>query len=133
MKRQNGQWAPVESDDRPETERQQRRIGRIVHDERGSATVEWREAPANYERQKFELESGDGSSRGDYKLRRGLEPTLEICNDDTFNPYERKGSTFSGRGSAPAAPGKGGKRDLRKLSEWMKMMRAMEERKKNGD
>jgi hypothetical protein len=125
----------VESDDRPDTDRQQRHIGRIVHDDRGNATLEWRDAPSNYERQRLEVESNGASSRGDLKLRRGLEPTLEIRNDDTFNPYERKGNTFSGKVAASPAPtaAKGGKRDLRKLSEWMKLMREMEERKKNGD
>lgn len=132
MNSKNGKWAHVEEpEERPENER--RRIGRIVHDDRGTATVEWRDAPADHERQKFEIES-TGSSRGDSKLRRGLEPSLEIRNEDTFNPYDRKGNTFSGRLAAPAAPAsKGGKRDLRKLSEWMKLMRSMEERKKSGD
>jgi len=32
-----------------------RRISRIVHDHKGNATVEWLDAPADYERQKFEL------------------------------------------------------------------------------
>lgn len=134
MKTQNGQWAPVESDDPPQTDRQQRHIGRIVHDDRGNATVEWRDAPSDYARQRLEVESNGTSHRGDSKLRRGFEPTLEIRNDDTFNPYDRKGNTFSGKGAAPPAPtpAKGGKRDLRKLSEWMKLMRAMEKRKKNG-
>lgn len=133
MNSKNGKWAHLEEpEDRPANER--RRIGRIVHDDRGTATVEWRDAPADYERQKLELETAGGSPRGDAKLRRGLEPSLEIRNDDTFNPYERKGNTFSGRMNAvPEPTAKGGKRDLRKLSEWIKTMRAMEERKKNGD
>jgi hypothetical protein len=135
VNRQNGKWAPEEPDDRPDNERQQRHIGRVVHDDRGSATVEWHDAPAGYERQKFEVEQKSGSGRGDFKLRRGFEPALELCQEDAFNPYDRKGNTFSGKLTAPAAPvpAKGGKRDLRKLSEWMKLMRAIEERKKNGD
>jgi len=102
-----------------------------VHDERGTASVEWREAPRNYERQKFEIEADPVGSRGDVKLRRGLEPRIEIERPvETFNPYDRK---VLPRASAPAAAPKGGKRDLRKLSEWLKLMKAMEERKKNGD
>src|SRR6185503_11574414 len=98
-----------------------RRIGQIVHDDRGSASVEWREAPVDHERQKLELEDTRSSGRGDRKLRGGIQ--LEVRNDDTFNPYDR----------SPASGPKGGKRDLKKLSEWIKTMRAMEERKKNGD
>jgi hypothetical protein len=134
VNRQNGKWAPQEPEHRPENER--RRIGRVVHDERGSASVEWRDAPADHVRQKLELEPSADSARDDSKLRRGFEPmkTLELTKDDTFNPYERKGNTFSGRLTAPPAPvAKGGKRDLKKLSEWVKLMRAMEDRKKNGD
>jgi hypothetical protein len=104
----------------------------VVHDERGSASVEWRDAPDRYERQVFEIEDTAGSGREDTKLRRGFEPTLEIRNDDTFNPYDRKPDTFGGKPSAGAPRGTG-KRDLKKLSEWLKMMRAMEERKKKGE
>lgn len=131
MKKQNEKWAPQEPDDRPSSGRQQRHLGRVVHDDRGSATFEWRAAPANHVRPKLELEPSGPSGREDVKLRRGLEPTLELCNDDTYDPYDRKGNTFSGRYTAPGQP-RGGKRDLRKLSEWIKTMRALEERKKNG-
>jgi hypothetical protein len=117
---------PTEDETQGSGER--RRIGQVVHDDRGSASVEWRDAPDSYERPVFELE-GSTSGRGDPKLRRGFEPKLSIRVDDTFNPYDRKPETFGA--TAPAAP-KGGKRDLKKLSEWMKLMREMEERKKNG-
>jgi hypothetical protein len=109
---------------------EKRRIGQIVHDDRGSASVEWRDAPLDHERQKFEIEDTRGSGRGDTKLRGGIQ--LEVRNDDTFNPYDRGADTMSGRPGAPSGP-KGGKRDLKKLSEWLKLMRAIEERKKNGD
>jgi hypothetical protein len=125
----NGKQIPSQDiDDRPPNER--RRIGHIVHDDRGSASVEWRDAPDDHERPVFEIEKSNGSDRGDSKLRRGFEPTLEVRDDDTFNPYDRKPDTFGGN---PAANAKGGKRDLKKLSEWLKLMRAMEERKKNGE
>jgi hypothetical protein len=101
-----------------------------VHDDRGTASVEWREAPSDYERQKFEIEKSGASGRGDTKLRRGFEPRIELEKEpESFNPYDHKPVP----GSAPPAAAKGGKRDLKKLSEWLKLMKAMEERKKNGD
>lgn len=101
-----------------------------MHDERGSASVEWRDAPADHERQKLEIEDTPGSSRGDSKLRGGL--TLEVRNNDSFNPYDRSPDRSGSRTGTPGGP-KGGKRDLKKLSEWVKLMRTLEERKKNGD
>jgi hypothetical protein len=131
VNRYSGKRNPPEQDDnRDNRSFETRRVGRIVHDDRGAASVEWREAPPGHERQKFEIEDTNGSGREDPKLRGGL--TLEVRNDDTFNPYDRSPDTFGGRPGTPAGP-KGGKRDLKKLSEWVKLMRAMEERKKNGD
>jgi hypothetical protein len=120
---------PVEEDSRSTGER--RRIGQVVHDDRGVATVAWSDAPSHHERQVLEIEGAAPSGRGDSKLRRGFEPKLTIAQDDTFNPYDRKPDTF-GSNPAPGAP-KGAKRDLKKLSEWLKLMRALEERKKNGE
>jgi len=121
--------APEDNDNRAKNER--RHVGKVVHDDRGSASVEWRDAPDHYERQVFELEDGTHSGRGDSKLRRGFEPKLEVKVDDTFNPYDRKPEKAGV--NPPAGPPRGGKRDLRKLSEWLKMMKALEERKKNGE
>ena len=87
-----------------------------MHDDRGAASIEWLEAPSNYERPVFELALDEAKKK-----------------DTTFNPYEREGDTFSGRRPPAGVEPKSGKRDLRKLSEWMKLMKAMEERKKNGD
>ena len=131
MNRYNGKRNPPDhNDNKEERNFARRRIGQIVHDDRGAASVEWRDAPLDHERQKLEIEETRGSGRGDTKLRNGL--SLEVRNDDTFNPYDRKPDTFAGVPGAPAGP-KGGKRDLKKLSEWLKLMRAMEERKKNGE
>jgi hypothetical protein len=90
---------------------ERRRIGRIVHDERGSASVEWWNAPDDYERPVLSVE-------GDL--------TLSIKNDDTFNPYDRKPDS-----TVPNS--RTGKRDLKKLSAWLKMMRELEERKKKDE
>ena len=131
MNKHSGKRNPFESDRENRDQNERRRIGQIVHDERGSAHVEWRDAPGDYERQKFEIQSTEGSGRDDTKLRRGFEPKLEVRIDDTFNPYDRKPETFGGNPAAGAP--KGAKRDLKKLSEWLKLMREMEERKKNGE
>lgn len=52
---------------------------------------------------------------------------LSIKNDDSFNPYERTPETSTVPNSRT------GKRDLKKLSAWLKLMREMEERKKKGE
>lgn len=90
-----------------------RRIGRIVHDDRGNASVDWREAPSGYQRQVFELEDEPGALSIQKPAR-------------TFNPYEC---------AMPPEPKKatGPKKDLKKLSEWIKMMREFEERKRRGE
>jgi hypothetical protein len=113
--------------DRPSFER--RRVAQIVHDDRDNAVIEWRDAPRSHERQRFEIDDTFGSQRGDLKLRGGMK--LELRNGDTFDPYDRKPDTFSGRPGTPGEP-KGGKRDLKKLSEWLEMMRTLEERKKKA-
>jgi len=84
-----------------------------VHDDRGSASVEWWNAPDDYERPVLSIE--------------GEKPAdLSIKNDDTFNPYERTPDST-------VPNNRTGKRDLKKLSAWLKMMREMEERKKKDE
>jgi hypothetical protein len=98
---------------------ERRRMGRIVHDERGAASLEWHDAPDDYERPVFRIEGS------------GVKEPLSVRNEDSFNPYDRtpdKSAPLAGR---PVKSG--GKRDLRKLGEWMKLMREMEERKKRGE
>jgi hypothetical protein len=67
---------------------ERRRVGTVVHDDRGNAKVEWRAAPADEERPVLELLGEDGASR---------------------------------------------RTDLRKLSEWIKKMRELEERKREDE
>jgi hypothetical protein len=111
--------------DAPETAEaaRQRRLSKIVHDERGAASVEWRDAPGDYERPVLEVDDPLASTRNS-KVRGGIE-VLHIKHDDTFNPYERQPEDRKKEGD-------GTRRDLRKLSEYIKMMRELEERKKNG-
>jgi hypothetical protein len=104
----------------PDTEPtgERRRIGRVVHDDRGNGRVEWDDAPPDFERPKLEVEDPDTAVR-----------RLAILNEgkaDPFDPYSRGASA---RKAPPPPP----KRDLRKLSEWIKMMRQMEERKERGE
>jgi hypothetical protein len=88
---------------------ERRRRGTVVHDERGNASVEWRDAPADQKRPVLEVLGEDG---------------LTLKSDEaSYDPYAR------------TRPGKGGggrRTDPRKLSEWIKQMRDLEERKRNG-
>jgi hypothetical protein len=93
-----------------DTER--RRIGRIVHDERGNASVDWHDAPSDYQRTKLEIAENPGP--------------LSIQTPQTFNPYERTTVRDPKAGNTT-------RKDLRKLSEWIKQMRELEERKRNAD
>lgn len=101
---------------------ERRRIARIVHDERGAASVKWEDAPSDYDRPALSIESSAATGR---EARRdcGLE-LLSIDPEDTFNPYDRRPAERRER-----TP----RRDLRKLSEWIKMMRELEERKRRGE
>ena len=99
--------APRTAEATPEAER--RRLGTVVHDERGNASVRWDDAPADYKRPVLEL-LGD--------------PKLSVKSEESFDPYARR----------PTRPGGNGKRtDLRKLSEWIKLTRELQERKSGGD
>ena len=93
---------------------ERRRIGKVVHDDRGNAVVEWENAPAHYERAVLEV-MDDGRS--------------ERASEDTCNPYARQ--TPRPRASS-TSNGNTTRTDLRKLSEWIKKMRELEERKRNG-
>lgn len=96
----------------PEAER--RRIGQIVHDDRGNASVSWRDAPADHERPVLEVLG---------------EPGLALANEETYDPYARGGRRLGSRGSSGGTM----RTDLRKLSEHIKLMRALEQRRRNGD
>jgi len=94
----------------PESER--RRIGTVVHDDRGNASVKWRDAPADFKRTVLEVQG---------------EPGLAIKTDESFDPYARRQQP-----RVAARPhGHTARTDLRKLSEHIKLMRELEERKRN--
>ena len=70
-----------------------------------------------------DLAIDDLASTRSSKVRGGIE-VMHIKSDDTFDPYARQPEDRKAEG---------GKRDLRKLSEHIKMMRDLEERKKKGE
>lgn len=92
-------------------------MGRIVHDERGVAQLEWHELPASrahlFERITLEVESTPSVADAPRRESQG------------FNPYARAGQ--AGVREPPAKPKR---RDLRKLSEWIKLRRGLEERRR---
>jgi hypothetical protein len=103
-----------------------RRLGRIVHDDRGNALVQWEEAPSDYERPVLEIEQSG--------IRRGLSHRLGAdklsLDPQSFDPYASAGPLERQR---PPSTGSTSRTDLRKLSEWIKMMRELEQRKQHGD
>ncbi len=101
-----------------------RRLSRIVHDHKGNARVEWINVPADFkpDRQKLEIE---GARQPVVAPRRSLGTgSLAVQTADSHNPYMRIPEMERTR-----APGQ--RADLRKLSAWIKMMRSLEEAKKN--
>ena len=88
---------------------ERRRIGTVVHDDRGNASVEWRAAPTDHERPVLEVLDEDGLTL----------KTEEV----SFDPYAR---------NRPFRTGVGRRTDLRKLSEWIKKMRELEGRQRSG-
>jgi hypothetical protein len=88
-------------------EANRRRLGRVMHDERGNAFLTWHDAPADEKRHVLEI-LGD--------------PKLKVKSDQGFDPYARLEPRPT---AAPAKP-----KDLRKLGEWIKMMRELEARKR---
>ena len=92
----------------PEAER--RRIGKVVHDDRGNASWHFRDAPSDHERPVLEVLGN---------------PQMSVKSEETYDPYARPRTRESG--------GTTSRTDLRKLGEWLKMMRELEERKSRGD
>jgi hypothetical protein len=86
---------------------ERRRVGLVEHDERGNASVRWRDAPADEQRKALEILGGP----------------IAIKSEDSFDPYARGGK-------ADTKPRRGPRTDLRKLSEHIKKMRLLEERKR---
>jgi hypothetical protein len=101
--------------DVPAPQGERRRIGMIVHDERGNASVDWRDAPVDHERPVLEI-------LGDASL--SVQP-----EQASFDPYAR--GRKPRETPRPAKPGT--RTDLRRLSEHIKLMRELEARKRRGE
>jgi hypothetical protein len=99
-------------------EAERRRIGRVVHDDRGNASVSWQDAPSDYKRPVLELLPEEGAKPS----------AVEGCN-----PYAQRG--LGARDPGPARAGGERRRptDLRKLSEHIKLMRELQTRKSDED
>lgn len=103
-------------DRRPDSSGERRRLSRVRHDDRGNAYVEWVDAPAELvERPKLEIQREPSG--------RKLELDAE----------RHAGNPYASDSGAVRKTGNTSRTDLRKLSEWIKMMRELEERKRNGD
>jgi hypothetical protein len=93
---------------------ERRRLGKVIHDERGNARVEWVDAPADVERPALSLEETQPAQKPEHG----------------YNPYEK--NPLARQTPREAQPVRPVKRDLRKLSEWIKQMRELEERRRRG-
>jgi hypothetical protein len=90
-------------------EANRRRLGRVMHDERGNAFLTWHDAPADEKRHVLEV-LGD--------------PKLKVKAEDSYDPYARRDARTAAAATTSSKP-----KDLRKLGEWIKMMRELEARK----
>lgn len=102
-----------------------RRASQIVHDERGNARVEWIDvgfAGEPLEREPLTIEPTP--PRGE-----NARLSVERVRSGGFDPYARVGGAHVQDVKKPVA----GKRDLRKLGEWIKMKRDLEARKARDD
>ena len=122
-----GILAPVTDDDsknKPSQATNRRRASQIVHDDRGNARVEWIDAGyagVPLERAPLSIEKTPGRGENG-KL------TIERSRAGGFDPYARVGAAHAREEKKPP-----GKRDLRKLGEWIKMKRELDARRESGE
>jgi hypothetical protein len=109
-----------------------RRASRIVHDERGNARVEWIDIDDDrehlFDRTALSI---DGEAPAPESAARKSGPlAVERPRAGGFNPYQSVGTAGH---TAAKEPQRSGKRDLRKLGEWLKIKREVEERRARGE
>jgi hypothetical protein len=101
-----------------------RRASQIVHDERGNARVEWIDAGyAGVELERAPLSVEQTPARGE-----GAKLAVERTRAKGFDPYARVGAAHVPEPKKPTV-----KRDLRKLGEWIKLKRELDERRSQDD
>jgi hypothetical protein len=117
----------TDSNDKPPPDaNERRRASRIVHDERGNARVEWLDIAPERQDQ-FERKELKIADTGRFKTK---PMQVERARAGGFDPYSRVDTA----GRPVDEPRKAGaKRDLRKLGEWLKVKREIEERRARGD
>jgi hypothetical protein len=128
MSDQKNYWGREEpSGAAPSAPAGQRRLSRVVHDERGNARVEW-------------IEESAGKLLGDRVALEIVDDGVDGRGTMTFNPrkVERGWNPYEqvGKSRAAPAPDAGStsiRKDLRKLGEWIKLKRELEERKARGE
>ncbi len=103
-----------------------RRLGRVEHDERGNARMEWALLPERAgDAERVVLELLDDSSAG----APASQSPRPACGG--FQPYGSGHVDPFGPAPRTEAPRK--PKDLRKLGEWLKMTKELEERRKRGE
>ena len=108
------------SNGKPPQASNRRRASQIVHDDRGNARVEWIDAGyvgAELERAPLSIERTP--ARGE-----SVKLAVERKQAGGFDPYARVGAAHIPEPKKPQ-----GKRDLRKLGEWIKLKRELDARK----
>jgi hypothetical protein len=109
------------SNGKPPAAANRRRVSQIVHDDRGNARVEWIDAGfAGQPIERAPLSIETTPARG-----QNAKLTVERVRATGFDPYARVGAAHVPE--PKKAPG--GKRDLRKLGEWIKLKRELDARK----
>ena len=112
------------SNGNPPNNGNRRRVSQIVHDDRGNARVEWIDAGhAGVPLERAPLSIEQTPARGD-----SSKLSVERSRSSGFDPYARIGGAH-----VPEPKKFMGKRDLRKLGEWIKLKREMEARKSSGE
>jgi hypothetical protein len=112
------------SNGNPPNNGNRRRVSQIVHDDRGNARVEWIDAGyAGVPLERAPLSIEPTPARGD-----NAKLSVERTRSSGFDPYARIGGAHVPEPKKPV-----GKRDLRKLGEWIKLKREMEARKSSGE
>lgn len=97
-----------------------RRLGRVEHDDRGNARMEWALMPEKEAGKRVVLELLDEPGADG-----GANPGRVAHG---FQPYSDGTAILNPESTPPRKP-----KDLRKLGEWIKLTREMEARRKRED